>query len=346
MLHYIQLPGFTTLSGKRNDLRLSYEIFGRELHTAPVVLVNHALTGNSRVSGPEGWWKSLIGEGCCIDTRVYTVLCFNIPGNGYDGSLIDNYQDFVAGDVARAFLKGLRLLEIPRLFAIIGGSLGGGIAWEMAALDPKITTHLIPIAADWKSTDWLIANCLLQEQILNNSKQPVHDARLHAMLCYRTPASFKERFGRKPGVNTRFRVEDWLLHHGEKLQQRFQLAAYKLANQLLKTIDINRNGEEAFGRILASKIRIHIISVDTDLFFIAGENQETYRELANKRDDVTYSEIRSIHGHDAFLIEYHQLIHFLSKIFDSGVSNYEDRISESYIAGNDDTHYTIRKKGV
>ena len=45
---------------------------------------------------------------------------------------------------------------------LIGGSLGGGIAWEMAVLNPTISQHLIPIATDWKGTDWLIANCQIQ----------------------------------------------------------------------------------------------------------------------------------------------------------------------------------------
>ena len=67
---------------------------------------------------------------------------------------------------------------------------------EMAALNPKITKHLIPIVSDWKSTDWIIANCLIQEQFLVNSKRPIQDARMHAMLCYRTPESLKNRFQR------------------------------------------------------------------------------------------------------------------------------------------------------
>ena len=280
------ISDFKTLNGSVQDIKLSYQVFGKPLHTAPIILVNHALTGNSNVAGKDGWWSDLIGDGKCIDTEKYTILSFNIPGNGFDGFIIENYKDFVAGDIARIFLWGLEQLGIEKLFAIIGGSLGGGIAWEMTAINPNITEHLIPVASDWKSTDWLIANCQIQEQFLVNSKQPVHDARMHAMLCYRTPESFKERFKRSTNEELQvFNVESWLMHHGKKLQERFQLSAYKLMNQLLKSIDITRNGEEAFKALQDSDTKIHIIGVNSDLFFTAEENKETFKRLAQANNN-------------------------------------------------------------
>ena len=173
-LKYITLNNFISEKGIANDaITLSYQVFGKKLHTAPIVLINHALTGNSDVAGEHGWWVDLVGEGKVIDTEQYTILAFNIPGNGYDGFVIENYKDFVARDIAQLFLIGLEKLHIKQLFAIVGGSLGGGIAWEMAVLNPKITEYLIPVATDWKSTDWLIANCQIQEQFLLNSTNPV-----------------------------------------------------------------------------------------------------------------------------------------------------------------------------
>ncbi|MCK5442929.1 MAG: bifunctional aspartate kinase/homoserine dehydrogenase I [Maribacter sp.] len=316
MLHRLEIKKYTTLSGVSQDISLSYQLFGKPLNDAPIVLVNHALTGNSNVTGADGWWSALIGEGKCIDTNKYTIMAFNIPGNGFDGFVIENYKDFVAGDIAKIFLLGLKELKIEKLFAMIGGSLGGGIAWEMAALNPKLVTHLIPVASDWKSTDWLIANCQIQEQFLTNSKQPVHDARMHAMLCYRTPESFKERFKRSTNEELQvFNVESWLMHHGEKLKDRFQLSAYKLMNQLLKTIDVTRNGEEAFINLQNSNTNIHIVGVDSDLFFTAKENKETFRQLAQAKSNVTYGEVQSLHGHDAFLIEFEQIQKLLNGVF-------------------------------
>jgi homoserine O-acetyltransferase len=317
MLHHIKINNYTNFGGVCQDINLSYQVFGLELHTAPIVLVNHALTGNSDIAGEKGWWSALIGNGKCIDTKKYTVLAFNIPGNGHDSFLLENYKNFVAQDIAKLFLIGLEKLNIPKLFALIGGSLGGGIAWEMVALKPNLAEHLIPVASDWKSTDWLIANCQIQEQFLLNSSQPVHDARMHAMLCYRTPESFKERFKRSTNEELQvFNVESWLTHHGAKLQERFQLSAYKLMNQLLKTIDITRNSKDAFSLIEKSATNIHIIGVDSDLFFTATENKDTFKQLAQANSNVTYGEIHSLHGHDAFLIEFQQMEQLLKGIFD------------------------------
>ncbi|GAA4893861.1 hypothetical protein GCM10023311_18130 [Flaviramulus aquimarinus] len=299
-----------------SEIKLSYQVFGKPLGSAPIVLVNHALTGNSNVAGKEGWWKDLVGSGQVIDTKRYTVLAFNIPGNGFDGFVIDNYKDFVARDIANLFLIGLETLKIEKLFATIGGSLGGGIAWEMAVLKPNFTEHLIVVATDWKSTDWLIANCQIQEQFLLNSKHPVHDARMHAMLCYRTPESFKERFQRSKNEDLEiFNVESWLLHHGKKLQERFQLSAYKLMNQLLKTIDVTKNRKADLNVLENIEANIHIIGVDSDLFFTAEENKQTHKQLAVTHANVTYNEINSVHGHDAFLMEYEQLEKIIEGIF-------------------------------
>ena len=317
IIQHIQIQNFTTENGAHYPIiNLSYQVIGPSLNSAPIVLVNHALTGNSQVIGVQGWWNDLIGESKTINTLKYTVLAFNVPGNGFDGFSIENYQDFNARDIAKLFNQGIATLKINQLFAIIGGSVGGGIAWEMAALEPKITQHLIPIATDWKSTDWLIANCFLQEQILANSSKPIEDARIHAMLCYRTPDSFSSKFQRTTNEELDiYNVESWLAHHGNKLQKRFQLSAYKMMNQLLKTIDITR-GRDSFGATASTiEADIHIIGIDSDLFFTAKENRTTYQELKKYKENVTYQEIISIHGHDAFLIEYKQLHNLLANIF-------------------------------
>lgn len=319
-LEKIDLFNFDLENGKQKPyIPLFYQTFGLPIGTAPVVVVNHALTGNSNVTGENGWWNDLIGEHKTIDTNHFTVIAFNIPGNGFDnnfGNLISSYQDFTIRDIARIFWEGLLYLEITNVFAVIGGSLGGAIAWEMAALLPNRIQNLIPIASDWKATDWVIANVLIQDQILNNSDDPIVDARLHAMLLYRTPQSINQRFQRNKQENLSvFQIENWLITHGLKLKNRFRLSAYKLMNHLLKTNDITRNRKDFLSLANEISANIYIISVDTDYFFIAQENQESYKQLKSIKQNVFYNEIKSIHGHDAFLIEFEQLIQILDPIF-------------------------------
>ena len=111
-LKHIELPNFKLKSGKVQDISVSYQIFGRVLHTAPIILVNHALTGNSSV--PE-WWDALLGSRKAIDTNKFTIVALDIPGNGFDENidhLIFNYQDWTLEDVAQAFVVTLNELKI------------------------------------------------------------------------------------------------------------------------------------------------------------------------------------------------------------------------------------------
>ncbi|KGO88300.1 alpha/beta fold hydrolase [Flavobacterium suncheonense] len=319
-LQKIDIFDFTLQNGSyKRWLPLYFQAFGQPIGTAPVVLVNHALTGNSQVTGENGWWNALIGTEKTIDTDFYTIIAFNIPGNGFGGqaeNLIQNYKDFTTKDIALLFWEGLQFLGIHRLFAVIGGSLGGGIAWEMGFLKPNHIENLIPVASDWKASDWLIANVLVQDKILNNSEKPVHDARLHAMLLYRTPQSFKAKFNRSKNENQElYQIESWLLHHGEKLESRFALESYKLMNHLLKTIGESTNCGQFIGFAKQTTANIHLIAVDSDYFFTADENRETYEILKRVNSNVSYHEIQSLHGHDAFLIEFEQLNAILKNTF-------------------------------
>ncbi|WP_312286518.1 alpha/beta fold hydrolase [Chryseobacterium gleum] len=307
-LNYINLT-YQTNSKKEYHIPLSYQLFGKDLFTAPIILINHALTGNSNVSGDKGWWKQLVGEKQIVDTDQYTVLCFNIPGNGYDNFLIEDYEDFTPSDIAAIFLKGLETLQIKKLYAIIGGSLGGGIAWEMLAQQPDLAEIFIPIACDYRTHDWLHAQCLVQKFLLNDKEEPLQKARIHAMLCYRTPQSLNDRFQNQYNQEKqRLESEDWLIYHGNALNERFSLKAYKLMNHLLMNINAD---ETALENIQA---RMHMISVDSDLFFPASEIRMCFENLKEKNKNVSYHEIQSIHGHDAFLMEYQQLNNIIKNI--------------------------------
>jgi homoserine O-acetyltransferase len=308
-LQSIKLKNHQLISGNFLDVNLSYQIFGKDLHSAPIILVNHALTGNSEVSGENGWWNSLIGEDKIIDTNRYSVICFNIPGNGYDGSFIENYEYFKAKDIANIFLSGLKFLKITKLYTLIGGSIGGSIGWEMLEIKPDLAENFVPIACDYKTSDWLHSQCLVQQFLLNHHEEPLEKARLHAMLCYRTPASLNHRF--KNEIDEKKQIlksHDWLNFHGKKLNERFSLNAYHLMNNLLMSI---KSDQEKLKNISAN---IHLIAIDSDLFFPSFEIKNTFDFLKITKTSVFYHEIKSIHGHDAFLMEYEQLNQILKPI--------------------------------
>ena len=320
MLKQIIINNWNLENGKSiQKIPIFYQTFGQTIGTAPVVLVNHALTGNSDVMGEKGWWNHLIGDNKTIDTNYFTLIAINIPGNGFDGNeknLIDNYKDFTIRDIATIYWKTIFELNIQELFAVIGGSLGGAIAWEMAVLQPNKIKNLIPIATDYKATDWMIANVTLQDNILNHSQNPIEDARTHAMLLYRTPKSLNQRFQRRV-ENENYQVENWLMYHGETLKNRFTLSAYKLMNHLLKTNDISRNRTDFLTVANEIQSNIHLVAVNSDLFFTPDENIKTFNQLKKTKANVFYHEINSIHGHDAFLIEFEQLATILNPIFNT-----------------------------
>lgn len=311
-LQYLSIPYLRTHRGEEvHNIRLSYEVAGPRLGSGPIVLVCHALTGNSHVA-EDGWWGTLIGRGKTIDTERYTILAFNIPGNAYDGVETDDPERYDVCDVARLFLEGLRLLGIDRLYAIIGASLGGGIAWTVAALAPKLASILIPVACDYRSSDWLLAQTLVQERIIKHSSQPIEDARIHAMLCYRTPESLNERFsGRSTRNPNKYDIVSWLEYHGDTLRQRFRLSAYAVMTYLTAHIAAAPS-VEALARIESD---IHIVSITSDLLFPHSSALSLHRELSHYKRNVSLGIIDSIHGHDAFLMEYPQLCTLLAPYF-------------------------------
>ncbi|WP_010249961.1 alpha/beta fold hydrolase [Myroides injenensis] len=318
-LKEITITDYSLSTQNIQDITLSYQVFGQPLHSAPIVLVNHALTGNSEVSGNKGWWKSLVGHDQVIDLNRYTVIAFDIPGNGYNQqveNLIDDYKQYTTKIIADLFWRALDAISVHKLFAVVGGSLGGGIAWEMAFLRPHDIEHLIPIATSIKASDWVIGNVLIQENILNNSTQPIQDARMHAMLLYRTPASFQLKFNNHfLEDENKYSVESWLQYHGTALSNRFKLSSYKLMNHLLRTIGNYITEKDIVLFAQTSSVKIHSIAVDSDYMFTKEEQEKTFKTIQQFKEDISFHQIQSVHGHDAFLIEYEQLNNLLKNIF-------------------------------
>ena len=315
MLQKIDIYDFVLENDKRRDhIKLTYQVFGQPVGNAPIVVVNHALTGNSNVTGEKGWWKNVIDYNHIVDLHKYTVLAFNIPGNDYEleNELSSDYKEVTTNDVAKLFWLGIDQLNIKSLFALIGGSLGGGISWEMAVLQPNRVQKLIPIATHYFASDWVIASVGIQDDILNQSDNPVALARKHAMLLYRTPQSINQRFKNAKEGNI-YTVNDWLSYHGILLTERFSLNAYKQMNYLLGTINIIKNDFNLNQFLKNAKLEVHAININSDLLF--QNDLEEYEIMHKNNKNFKHYIIDSIHGHDAFLMEYQQLNEILKQIF-------------------------------
>lgn len=314
------IPEYKTLSGvSYKNFKVTYQIFGKPLHEAPIVLVHHALTGNSDVlSADKGWWKEIVGNNKLIDTKHYTVIAFDMPGNGYNGYLIENYKDFCFKDMVNIFIISLKAMGVKKIFASIGGSIGGFVPWQIAISEPDFVDYIIPVASHWQTNDWLLAYCYVQDQLLEHSSRPLFDARVMGMIMYRTTESLNEKFKRTKADSGMYNIASWLQHHGDKLESRYDLHAYKSMNNLL--FSINPAEGSSFAEV-AKKIKAKVIqlTIDSDIMFDRKETLKTKKILDSLNIENEYHEIISKHGHDGFLIENEQICKFLEPIF--GVDN-------------------------
>ena len=315
-LNYHKFENFKLSSGENVSVSLSYQTFGLQLGKGPLVVVNHSLTGDSNISGDNGWWSELIGSKKMINTDKFCVMCINIPGNIQEKRGFNYGNKWILSDVAKLFVQLLKNLGVRKVHSLIGGSIGGGLVWEMGLLDENFFENLIPVAADYKESDWLISNTYFQNLILKNSKNPVFDARLHAMLSYRNPKSINRRFKIKSNDLNERKVIDWLNHHGNKLKEKFSLKSYIHMNHLLSSIGYNY--ENKFLKLITkNKSKIHLVGVNSDLLFPNFEIENTYDLLSAIKKNIYYYQIQSDHGHDAFLIEFKQMKSKLNHIFEN-----------------------------
>ena len=315
-LKYFKFEDFKIASGANVSINLSYQVFGLNINEGPIVVVNHSLTGDSNISGNSGWWNQLVGPNKMIDTNNYCVIGINMPGNIQEKSNFNFKNDWILNDVARLFIDLLKKLKIKKIHSLIGGSIGGGLVWEMGLLEPYYFKHLIPIATDYKASDWLISNTYLQNLILKNSKNPVFDARVNAMISYRNAKSFVKKFELQFNDSKKRKVIDWLDYHGKKLSQSFSVQSYIHMNNLLSSIGKTKKRREDFKKtIKKTKSFIHMVGIDSDLLFPDFEIQKSFDLFSDFKKDVFYHQIKSDHGHDAFLIEFKKIHSKLNYIF-------------------------------
>lgn len=297
-----------------------------------VILICHALTGNSDA---EDWFSGFFASEGYIDPDKHFVICINVPGSNYGStgpwslnpSTGKPYQnDFpvlTIRDIVRFQKLLLDELGITGIELVIGGSMGGMIALEFSIIDSRIQKACL-IAMGKSHSAWAIGISNAQRQAIYADKnwndgwyskdappsQGLSAARSMAMISYRAPQNYENKFGRDFNAEKNiYQVESYLEYQGKKLTDRFDALSYDRLTKSMDTHDISRDRgsfEEVLG---ALTIPVLVIGIDTDILYPPYEQ----KEIAELLPEAEYREIISEYGHDAFLIEFDQINSFLKE---------------------------------
>jgi homoserine O-acetyltransferase len=301
------------------------------LADVPTVLIVHALTGSSQAGGPGGWWEPLIGPGKPLDPAQYRMICFNNLGSCYGSSgpgvagfPADETVDLTGVDIAKAQILALDKLGIDRVHLTTGGSLGGMVTLTLAALAPQRFERILPLATSVSASAWVVGWNHVARQILrldpgypHNVGRGLEIARQLAILTYRAEPGLDARQPRPTlgkGGDTGYPVQSYLEHQGRKLRSRFAARAYELQLAAMDHHDLTQplpgDTVPAISRVRAST---EVVDVDTDQLFTPAQAAVLAQQLRDGGVKVERTTVKSIHGHDAFLIEWDSLAPILTR---------------------------------
>ena len=287
------------------DLRIQYTTRG-ELNAdrSNVVWVFHALTANN---DPSVWWKELFHERSPVNPEKDFIVCANMIGSCY-GSTEPEGFDFpliTISDIVETFKSLKQHLQIEKVKLGIGGSMGGQLLLEWAVQEPDLFETLVPIATNAKHSAWGIAFNETQRMALKHPDldQGLKTARAIAMLSYRHYDTYHETQSDEDGRKDGFSASSYQQYQGQKLSSRFSPYSYYYLSKAMDGHDIGRNFqgiENALNRIQSKAI---VIGLEIDLLFPLTEQQTVARYMP----ESTLHVIKSLYGHDGFLIETKQI---------------------------------------
>jgi homoserine O-acetyltransferase len=291
----------------------------------PTVLLVHALTGSAQAGGEGGWWQPLIGPGRTLDPAQFRIVCFNNLGScygssgpGVEGFPSEKNLELTSLDLSRALLLALDQLGIRRVHLTTGGSLGGMVTLALAALAPERFERLLPLATSVASSAWVVGWNHVARQILrldpgypDNVGRGLEIARQLAILTYRAEPGLDARQPRPTqasALDKGYPVQSYLEHQGAKLRNRFAAQAYELQLAAMDHHDLLQPlpGETrpAISRVRASTL---VVDIDTDQLFSPAQAEALAKNLRDAGALVERATVHSIHGHDAFLMEWETL---------------------------------------
>ena len=293
---------------------LTYHIAHRRIGTGPLkVLVLHALTGGPQPEGEKGWWDPLFHPGWPLDPAYCTVWAPNLIGSCYGSTGPDGASEFpriTPRDQAAALARWIESEHLT-FDALLGGSLGGMVALELALLAPGRFKTVAAIGCGGRSDGWIWGTHEIQRAILESDlpdDQAIALARHAAMLTFRGPEGINARF------SARHEIQDWLHHHGEALSARFTRASYLTLLAAMDAHDIGRGRGGLVQALKSLKAPLHVLGLSSDQLF----TPPLILELAHAAEAAgclgSLRWINSAHGHDAFLLEWDQVSAWLGDV--------------------------------
>jgi len=305
------------------QVRIAFRTWG---HPRPnATLVCHALTGSADA---DDWWAGLFGPGRALDPEQSYIVCANVLGGCYGttgptsraNGEFEPYGGEFPGITIRDIvdIQALLLdhLGIETLDLVVGGSMGGMQVLEWAALYPNRVTAIAPIAATATQSAWAIGLSEAQRQAIeadadfadgfyplgSGPARGLAAARSIAMLSYRSPQSFQDRFGREQSDDT-YAVQSYLRHQGAKLVSRFDANTYLTLLGAMDSHDLGRGRGPVESVLRSIEQPALVVSVGSDGLYPASE----VAEMASHLPNAELHEIDAPHGHDAFLIHIEEL---------------------------------------
>jgi homoserine O-acetyltransferase len=340
--HTVALPGFRTQSGYAfENIDVSYQTLGKlSLARDNAILICHALSGSAHVAGlhPEtkrpGWWDFHVGPGKAMDTNKFFIICANVLGgcSGTTGPASINpktgkpygmdFPTVTVRDMVAVQAKLIDHLGIEKLFAVVGGSMGGMQALAWATDFPDRMQNCVPIATCPCHGAMQIAfNEIGRSAILTDpnwhggnyseAHPPAHGlsvARMVGHVTYLSEFSMTHKFGRQRQAETgvgnkdQFSIESYLHHQGESFVKRFDPNSYLYLTRALDRFDLfeNQPPDLVLKRIRAKFL---VVSFSSDWLYPPAQSRELVRLLKRANISVTYVNLDTEYGHDSFLIE-------------------------------------------
>jgi|GEM_PF-408 len=331
------------------ELTVRYETYGdfRE-GEAPVIWICCPFTTDAHAAGPQGWWDAMIGPGKPINTNTFFVVCSNNLGGckGTTGpSSIDprtgkpygaQFPHITIGDMVNAQKKLADYLGIKKLFAVIGGSMGGFQAITWALEYPDFVERCALIASGTRlSAQALGFEIVGRKIILDDDKNGLANARMMAHITYLSAESMRNRFDFAENLpeepkkfNTGFALENYLKHQGSKFVNRFDANSYLYLTWAMDNFNLEKKYGSLENAVSRAKAEFLCVHLSSDWLFTPEESYKLTFTLLNQKKIVSSVELNSNLGHDGFLLETRNLGTLLSRFLDAHIDiNREENYS-------------------